>query len=330
MPNKISQEKINKKSQKHNKARIEVLYEKAFEGMGKIARLKAFKICLIIVIIVGATIGINFAYWKMCELPTEIYGVWYEYEENLTVEQYEADDFEIKKLGISSNNTIQYLKNPSKGEKSVDLLIGNNRHQGSDFGKLLMPYGTYTFQFPSFAVHKLSDYKVENGVLYITIDGVKHTFYNNSSDVTAKYVKNFYGIENIYEYYYGFLKELGAEEISYGYFMELLENKDKDTCVVMFSELVDYENIAAYKDEFENLVKTSGKKWCFVSGKNISDEDSWLVMGSPIADYLGLEFTGIIVDTLKEPVVIVLDGSINPEDYRVNIEFEELRKNLEK
>lgn len=307
-----------------NKARIEVLYEVVFAWLGNIVRTKAFKISLIFVIIVGAVVGINFAYWKLSDFPAEIVGVWYEYEEDLTVEEYESKNFEIKKLGIAANNTIQYLERPSLGNKSVDLLVGSDRHQGSDFGKLLLPWGTYTFQFPSFAIHKLSDYKVENDILYITIDGEKKIFYKDKVKITNQYVKKFYDIDDVHQYYYDYLVSRGANEISYTDFFEIINNDD--AAVIMFSEYVDYKNITADKAEWDDIFREQKLNWYFITGKNVSDEEYQMILGSEIGKYLGMQFTFVWVDTLAEPIVIVADGGSNPDFYRIRSQFDQIKK----
>ncbi len=321
--------KYNKKSEKRNKARIEVLYEKVFELLAKIVRTKAFKIVSIFVIIIAVAAGIEFAYWKYSGMssvfPDEMYGTWYEFDEKLTVEEFEKKDFEVKKFFIDEKEgIIKYLERPSLNEKSVDYMTGSDRHQGAEFGKLLIPSETYTFHYPSFTIHRLSDYKVTDGTLHITIDGEKKVFEGSRNAVINRYVKKFYGIEDVHKYYRQYLIDNGAEEISYTRFMELLETGN--TNIIMFSEYVDYKIVTANKTQWDTILNDDKVNWYFVDGKNITNEEYPEILGSEIGKYLGIEFTMVWSDTLEQPVVIPLDGSENPEFYRIFDDFDEMKK----
>lgn len=264
--------------------------------------------------------AVNVIYRKISSIPSGIYGTWYEYDENTDEESFLEESFSAGKLFIKSNNTIAYYKNGN--EEGVEYFTDAVNHSKASVGRLMLPYGIYTFNFPSFKIHKLSDIKAENGVLAMNIDGKKHIFYKDEASAISLYLMKFYGVKSGREYFYSLFDTEKIQRISYVSLMDNISNKDN--CIIVFSKYADYKKISSVEEELKKLINSSEKKWYYIDGEKLSDDDKKLLSGSEIAAYLNEDIYGIYVPELTEPAVIVTDGTNNPEVYKVSTELEKL------
>ena len=264
--------------------------------------------------------AVNVIYRKISSIPSGIYGTWYEYDENTDEKSFLEESFSAGKFIIKSNNTIAYYKNGN--EESVEYFTDAVNHSKASIGRLLLPYGIYTFNFPSFKIHKLSDIKVENGILTMNIDNKKHIFYKDKASVISQYLMNFYGVKSGREYFYTLFDTEKIQKISYVSLIENISKKDK--CIIVFSKYADYKIISYIEEELKKLINASEKEWYFIDGEKLSDDDKKLLSGSEISAYLNEDLYGIYVPELTEPAVIVTDGTNNPEVYKVSTEMGKL------
>jgi len=291
--------------------------------------IKHKKLWISIGIVVAAAVAViiaNIVYSRLNPVSGDLYGTWYEYDEGITLEELKAGH-RPGELIINEDKTLAYYPEPAAYESdSVDYFTDAADYSLSSVGKWLLPWGTYTFHYPSFRIHSLSDYKVEGDRLDITIDGKKHVFFNNKKDIFDMYVKQFFDKDSVAEYFKSCLEDAGVEAVSYAEFYENISGNGN--CYIMFSEYVEYNTVEKINDFLEEMIGTGDRNWYYIDGRVLSENEKKLLSGTEISGYLNKEVSGYYNSTLETPVVSVLDGSNNPKLFEITTQNNELLETL--
>lgn len=284
------------------------------------------KIYLTIGIIVGIIaifFVINGIYRMNSSLkPKELIGTWYEVDSNITKEQFDNNQIIMSELTIEKDRTITYYKKPEDKEPIDYFTNADKDHTKAKLGNTLLLGQLHTFNFPSFMVHSVSRIRISEGCMKLCIDGKEHTFYDTKLKAMSYYLQKFYGVESGYEYFKEYLNKWKVEPISY---KEFLDNLSSDNMVViMLSKYADYTKISPAIESIEGAINGSQKKWYYVDGENLSDEDIGLLANTEIVAYLNEAIYGFNDIRLYEPGVIITDGGDNPDIYGISTDIEKI------